>query len=130
MYVTITVVMLSGNSVQTNIGSLKYFKSIIEFVNIYLQDENTLPRICTKVSMHIRIHGITFLWFDLSVNILNNTAACPISNVHARIIPNHSSFAKLKNDIACNVDTNAVHKYRIANKLIYMFLLLKCFMCI
>ena len=38
--------------------------------------------------------------FQASINKLNNTADCPISNVIANIVPNTGEFARPKNCIA------------------------------
>jgi hypothetical protein len=50
--------------------------------------------------------------------MLNNTAAWPISNAHAKMTAKAIPFANAKNETACIVDTRPTQIYNIANNTI------------
>ena len=111
-----TVVIWSGKSVHTNMGSLKNLRSCEECCIRYLYELNTFPSICTNVSMDIRTHGITRFRSCSLVRMEKSTAAWPISNVHASMTARSLAFASPKNEKACMVDTSATLTYSTANR--------------
>jgi hypothetical protein len=69
----------------------------------------------------------------MSVKILNNTAAWPISKAQASMTASVMPLASEKNDTACIVDTNPTQTYKIANNAIYIARLLNfliAFICL